>query len=278
MPCHAPIAAWRSQAGKIQIGLQRPADDADPLRLPCGKCLGCILANTKEWTLRCHLEQQQHPATVFTTLTLDRQHQSPTLCIRHVQLWLKRLRKAVGPDNPLRHFTSGEYGETNGRPHYHSILFGLSLRHSNAIHQEWNKGDTGGFTRTKNVSPQAIAYVAGYTSKKLGLKHEYTTKAPPFRIMSTGIGGHARSLDPLTGELRNEGSWREFAILNGAKIPVPRYYHENWKQYSSDEEIEKLRLEKLQYALNRDTSQRALDAAEEIDRRKRQLQGARRKL
>ncbi len=80
-------------------------------------------------------------------------------------------------------FACGEYGETTHRPHYHAILYGLSERDAQLVEDTWGKG----ITKTVEVTPAAIAYVAGYTSKKIGWKLQ-----------------RRRITDPETGELLYE--------------------------------------------------------------------------
>lgn len=264
MPCYHPLRAYKTPHGQILLG--KDAADTHQLRLPCGGCLGCRLARAKEWTLRCTLELQRHPAAVFTTLTYNDKSLPPTLERKALQLWLKRLRKALGPKKPIRFFASGEYGETNNRPHYHAILYGIPLCHSGTIEDAWQKR---GFTKTVNLTPAAIAYVAGYNSKKLGWKKYIQEERvdpdtgecyhwqPPFQEMSRrpGIGGHARQWPD---------SWRDSAILNGYPIPVPRYLHESWKEQATATELETLELEKIKKAILTDTSTPRLEAAEQI--------------
>lgn len=273
VPCFHPLRAWRTQEGQVRLGRELP--DSTLLRLPCGGCLGCRTARAKAWALRCQLELQQHPSAVFTTLTYDDDHLPATLEKRHVQLWLKRLRKET--DRRIRFFASGEYGESNERPHYHAIVYGLQLQHRDVIERTWGAG----LTHTVNVSAGAIAYVAGYTSKKIGYKlqereavdpstGEVFTWQPPFIQMSRkpGIGGHARQYAE---------SWRLYAVMNGYKMPVPRFLHEAWKNQATPEQQEDLIYEKSQLA-SRDTSETRLRAAEKIAIAKQSLQGDSRKL
>lgn len=205
-----------------------------PLKLPCGKCLDCQQRSKLHWVLRCTQEATQHKSVLFATLTYEK---APwTLAIRELQNFHKRLRKEIAKDDNrrYRHFSCGEYGETHGRPHYHAILFGLDKQDEDTIDKAWGKG----FTTVERAGPGAIAYVAGYVNKKAELQ---TSDAEgwqnPFIVMSRGgrqgigIGGHARQW---------RDSWRDHAILNGNKIPVPRYYHTEWKQTATEDELQEL--------------------------------------
>lgn len=241
MGCLQPVLAYRSRTGEIKIGKELP--DSSALQLHCGKCLGCRAANAKAWALRCHLELQQHRSAVFTTLTYDEENRPPTLTKRHLQLFLKRFRKAMGANRPVRFFASGEYGETTNRPHYHAILYGPGMGDKKEIERSWGHG----YADVQPISAQRIAYCAGYVQKKLSPwqgSTEYVdqwgelhTWQPPFALMSRrpGIGGHARKW---------VNSWRIHAIYNGQRLPVPRFLHNAWKAIATDEEIENLIYEK----------------------------------
>lgn len=284
MPCHAPQTAWRTATGKIHLGRTPPrateilAADADELRLPCGKCLGCQRSNALSWAIRCQLEWQDHDRAAFTTLTYDDQHLPPTLRRRELQLFLKRVRRRAA--RPVRFFASGEYGEQNGRPHYHALLFGIDQSDKGLVDDAWARG----FTQTIALTPEAIAYVARYTQKKWSDRisnqkervdpetGEVYTWQPPFLQMSRrpGIGANAR---------RWPHSWRDHAIYGGQPVPVPRFLHEAWKAQATKEEIQQLREEKKQKAKTReDSTPERLEAAAAIARAQQALSAAKRKL
>lgn len=198
MACFHPLQAWRATSGDIKISKQ--PHDGIPLRLPCGNCLGCRQNAAQAWTLRCQLELQQHHSAVFTTLTYADEHLPLTLQPQQLQLWLKRLRNHSGT-KPIRFFASGEYGEQTKRPHYHALLYGLSMADERMVERTWGHGHT----KTEPITPARIAYTAGYCQKKIGYKrygHERVDAEtgevykwqPPFKQMSRrpGIGGQAR--------------------------------------------------------------------------------------
>lgn len=289
MACHHPLRAWRTRSGEVRLNREVP--DAAPLALPCGGCLGCRTANAKAWALRCQLELNDHDNAVVATLTYDEEHVPPTLRVRDVQLLNKRLRqqlrrkgrgkrRSAAQPIRLRHFTCGEYGETNGRPHYHALLYGPGQQHSDLIQSCWREERKDGkkilgHVHIDTVTPAAIAYVAGYVAKKLNHKLDdpeeietgvdpetgevlYTKWQKPFTIMSRnpGIGGNAR---------KHTQSWRAYAIQHGKMIPVPKYLHEAWKQQATPEQLETLEYEKLQNRIRKTPITPAqLEAAEKI--------------
>ena len=179
----------------------------------------------------------------WATLTYEDKYLPPTLQKTHLSGYLKRLRARL-PDTPVRFFGSGEYGEKHGRPHYHVILYGLT-REETAIRSSW----TAGHVRVDPLTPAAINYVAGYTSKKLGrpvrapteqvdpTTGEVFTYQDAFVLMSRrpGIGSDAREF---------WRSWRETAIHNGVPVPVPRYLHNAWRNNTSEQQHSKLKQDK----------------------------------
>lgn len=241
MPCTLPLHAYRIPGGKARLGRAPP--NTDTLYLPCGQCLGCQTSRAKEWALRCHLEQQQHECGAFSTITYEDRWMPPTLEKRALQLFLKRVRAKLPSARPIRFFACGEYGATTGRPHYHALLFGASDQDQQLIQDSWHFGHI----KTETMSPQRIAYTAGYTTKKLADKYRFRrygdqvdpttgevyTYQPPFLQMSRrpGIGGHARD---------HASSWRSYAIHNGIKMPVPRFYHQAWETSATEEQIAQL--------------------------------------
>lgn len=277
MPCYQPIHGWRTPSGGILIGNTKLRPDLIYVPLPCSKCIGCQQAHAKAWALRCQLELQQHTHACFSTLTYSNDNQPITLSKRHLQLWLKRLRSITA--KPIRFFASGEYGEHTQRPHYHALLFGLPQSAANRIENAWALGHV----RTTAITPQRVAYTAGYTAKKAGWRETATQERidpdtgevyywqPPFIQMSRrpGIGAHARQWTQ---------SWRLYAIQNGFKMPVPRFYHEAWKATATDQEKEELLQEKNHFALTRHTTIQQLAAGEKIAYAKQAINGDKRKL
>lgn len=299
MGCHHPIRAWRTSSGEVRLNRETP--NAAPLALPCGGCLGCRTAKAKEWALRCHLELGDHQSAAVATLTYDEEHCPPTLRLRDLQLYHKRLRqqlnrlKTAEPIR-LRHFASGEYGEENGRPHFHSILFGPdAATHQEQIQSAWTeagrkrKRPALGHVHIDTVTPAVINYVAGYVAKKLDYRRDgpkyveaidydtgelgYVRWQQPFITMSRnpGIGGKART------EYTN--SWRAYAIMNGNQMPVPKYLHDAWKAQATPQQLEELEYERFQNRIRKTPiTPEQLHAAEEIAKAKHKLQAARRQL
>ena len=110
-------------------------------RVPCGRCLGCRAAKSKEWAQRLLNEQAYWRTESFITLTYDDKNlpEGGKLVKSDLQLFFKRLRKNI--DWPIKYYACGEYGDVTFRPHYHAIVFGIDKRDSKNIIKSWDKGE-----------------------------------------------------------------------------------------------------------------------------------------
>lgn len=249
MPCFRPLAAWRkaerNPSGKRGITFRQSESNLIPIQLPCGQCIGCRLERSRQWAIRCVHEAQLHKENCFVTLTYDDSHlpDGGTLVVRDFQLFMKRLRKAIG-DARVRFFHCGEYGEQMDRPHYHACLFGydfpdrelwsirdeVKLYRSAMLEKLW----TVGFSTVGDVTFESAAYVARYITKKVtgkGIEIEpgrvispeewYGGRKPEYVTMSRrpGIGAnwykkYARDVYPADSVV----------VRGGVKCRPPRFY------------------------------------------------------
>jgi len=149
---------------------------------------------------------------------------------------MKRLRRHYEPAK-IRFFQCGEYGERNGRPHHHYILFGEDFSSDRTLYQTSQSGlpqytsatlDTlwgHGLCTIGDVTFESAAYVARYVLKKVsgdGKDAHYNGRLPEFVTMSRrpGIGAlwlqkHQRDVYP--GDLFVPGDGRP------ASLP-PKYF------------------------------------------------------
>jgi len=192
------------------------------LEVPCGQCRACKKKKRQEWAMRMQHELNSHEDSCFVTLTYEgEQYDFGSLKKRDLQLYLKRLRKNIG-ERKIRYFACGEYGEKNTlRPHYHLIIFGLSLRpeDKNLVKDSWGLGqvDIG------IAEPASIRYVAQYINKKFvgELEEEIykqTNRETPFKLASMGLG---RDFCDKNAEQINQ---QLHLTSNGVKTSIPRYY------------------------------------------------------
>lgn len=193
------------------------------LKVPCQKCLNCIIQKRTEWTLRLWHELGYHEKSVFLTLTYNDENNIGTLSKRHLQLFFKRLRKRLG-EQKIKYFAVGEYGEKMLRPHYHSIVFGLGLDKDSkqAVFDSWPYASWNEKPYLKKhcfgtVTSDSIQYVAKYLQKQLG-DDFYEDKERPFRIISQGIG-KSYLLDNIQS-IKQKG----YIKFKGSKRSLPRYY------------------------------------------------------
>ncbi len=226
MTCVNPIyAEWTNGKGSEVKFIDPRFDPISPatLLLPCRKCIGCRMDATRDWGVRCMAEAQSHSANSFITLTFNRENLPEDGCVdkRHIQLFMKRLRKAIAPIR-VRYFACGEYGARGNRPHYHIILFGYafpdrtqwtqSLYRSKLLESLWPYG----YSSVGQVTFKSARYVAGYATKKLNAAPT-PHLTPSFALMSRrpGIGHSGISVSML-----NNG----FVRCNDSKVSIPKYF------------------------------------------------------
>lgn len=191
----------------------------DSITIPCGQCIECRLAYSRDWATRMMLEAQYHESSYFLTLTYDDEHVPisyypdpdgeavPALTLRKADLapFIKRLRARLDylGRPQIRFYACGEYGDTTHRPHYHLIVFGLQLTDLTQVSRSW-RGDKYyssqlisecwpyGYNLVAPVCFETCAYVARYVTKKWTGDYKYFYSAfniePEFSQMSRRPG------------------------------------------------------------------------------------------
>lgn len=246
--------------------------------VPCGSCLACKIQKSSEWAMRLTHEYSQRKKGVFLTLTYNDENLplNEHLVKKDLQNFFKRLRQYMVRrlrDNlmeqpeyscmsvssvekiaqkklsgQLKYFSCGEYGDKNGRPHYHAIILGFSKYDKefiNGVKTSWKKCSWNLLNFDEvfgTVNYDSCRYVADYSFSKQSMK-EYVrqgyyserkgkdefgndkifydmVKQPPFQLVSQGIG--------LTylNNYRDELLQREKVTVHGAERNLPRYYRE----------------------------------------------------
>lgn len=214
------------------------------MSVPCGQCIGCKLDRSRDWATRLTHEAQLHEDNCFLTLTFsdDFYPDSGSVSVEDVQKFMRRLRKAVGP---VRFFACGEYGEAGDRPHYHVLVFGHAFLADRYL---WRQSPAGfpiyrsalleklwpfGYSEIGTVTHQSAGYVARYVTKKISgdmaeehytRDHPYTGEQvrvrPEFIVMSNRPGIGRGWFDKFHADAFPS----DFLIIEGSKVPVPRYY------------------------------------------------------
>ena len=259
MPCYRPLEGFRSLVrnpnGKRSIVFNRRQGYTDmPIQLPCGKCTGCRLEHSRKWAIRCMHEAQMHQNNSFVTLTycpekLPTIDKHPTLEKRHLQLFIKRLRKKYGKG--IKYYACGEYGSGYGRPHYHLCIFGVGfmdktvwkikngnkLYTSEKLNKLWTDPADGkqiGWAVIGDLTFQSAAYVARYVMKKRKGKDkdsfyeksynhetgEVISIQPEFPLMSRRPGIGQAWLERYKTEVYPQDS----IIHDHKELKPPKYY------------------------------------------------------
>ena len=161
-----------------------------PQVVACGRCVACRINRTRDWTVRCMLELESFDYVAqFQTLTFSNDNLPVDFGLhkRDLQLYFKRLRKNLC-DRRIRYFACGEYGDRQGRPHYHAIVFGLSnsVVDRLIVQKSWPFG----FVYCGSAEWNSIQYVTKYIQKKwTGEKAAvYGNRQSPFQLVSKGLG------------------------------------------------------------------------------------------
>lgn len=178
--------------------------------VPCGMCIACRIAKTREWTLRLMMENKSWKASGFLTLTYDNDHVPTTAC-GHLTLFpddlsdfmdalrerLRRLKREQsykgvvqeGKSPPLlRYYACGEYGDHTLRPHYHAVIFGVGPEDRDLLLDVWKKGHV----KIDPLTRERCQYCAQYVQKKIFKDPRkywdmYGCVAQPFQRQSQGI-------------------------------------------------------------------------------------------
>jgi len=247
--CYSPLKAYRTPHGSdnaITFNATRALNSSHPITFPCGQCVGCRSDRVQQWGLRCMHEAQMHPHNSFLTLTYDDEHLPADYSVDKptFQKFMKRLRKPML--GKLRFYACGEYGDINGRPHYHALIFGWDFHADRKLIKETEFGNLYtsdqaskawpfGHVWIGDVSYKSAAYVAGYVSKKItgpNAPSHYLRTHPKgylvqvkseFQLSSVGIGRawyQAYKFDAFPSD---------FLVVDGKQVPVPRYYLDKLK-------------------------------------------------
>lgn len=219
---------------------------------PCGHCLACRINRRRKWTLRLILESMCYdPSDIrFVTLTYndeslpyDEQYR-PSLCKHDIVTYLKRLRYYVPG---MRYFVGGEYGTKTDRPHYHCILFGCSPLFDSYVTGLWSGPKTNyGFSYIGDSSSiDALQYVAGYVSKKVGFSNRRPKEFREFSLQSRKPPLGFGVLDQLKAQIEKVTSYGNALptslTVSGRILPFDRtilnaLYHYFYRDMDNNED------------------------------------------
>ncbi|MBA7542297.1 hypothetical protein ES705_34618 [subsurface metagenome] len=163
--------------------------------------------------------------SIFITLTYDDEYlpKNKSISKRTLVKFIKRLRKKVEP-RKIKYYACGEYGEKEGRPHYHAIILNIGLNEQELIKEAWSiDGNPLGFIKYGNVEYNSIRYVADYIHNTDAVKNikrfQWIREGEkPFQIQSNGIGKRF--------VLENSKYLKEKlgCTVRGVEVGLPKYY------------------------------------------------------
>lgn len=201
--------------------------------VPCGQCIGCRLERSRQWAIRISQEASLYEQNCFITLTYMDKCCPPSLVLRDFQLFMKRLRKKYG--NGIRFFHCGEYGDLNGRPHYHAALLnfdfpdkklyysrnGFNYYLSESLSNLWPFG----IHLISDLTYDSAGYIARYVLKKItgySAADAYRDKAPPYVTMSRRPGIGMPWIEKFLENVYNH----DRVVVKGHECLPPRFYDE----------------------------------------------------
>lgn len=293
MACYHPLTAYRSHTektknGKSVICFNRASVSGSPfdiMKLPCGQCIGCQIARSRDWALRCCHEASLYQNNCFITLTFNDDYINDrwTLVKSDFQKFMKRLRKeypGVQPVNvdgsityPIRFFHVGEYGSLLSRPHHHALLFNfdfpdkviydqrdnVTLYRSPSLEKLWPYG----FCTIGEVNFASAAYCARYCTKK-----KYGDYAASHYVRTDESTGEVYYLEPEYITMSNRSGigrgWydkyksdlypKDFITFAGRKLRVPSYYDKIYDRCEPDKMLQIKYKRKLAALANSDNN------------------------
>lgn len=241
-------------------------DGLKEMEVPCNRCPNCRQRRASGWSFRLQQEEKVCKSAHFITLTYDTKsvpfnnQGKQTLRKRDLQLFFKRLRKAMGKKgrsyidsngklwnfSKVRYYAVGEYGDKTWRPHYHLILFNAPIeliqnswartvyKRERVMRKRAYKGERYKFVDTKKtihlgsvyygtVTGASIAYALKYISKEGKIPFGDSRKKE-FSLMSKGLGKNYLTPQMISWHLANMEKRQYCVMEGGTKVSMPRYY------------------------------------------------------
>lgn len=211
--------------------IDTPGNIEKPIQVPCGKCIPCLMSKRSDWCFRLEQEYKYSKTAYFVTLTYDQKHCPDQLEVIHLQLYLKKVRKAL-PNEKIRYYAVGEYGSKSGRPHYHLIIFNAT---EEVLRSKWTDKQKRviGLVHIGRVTPASVAYCTKYI-----LQPELSNgKKKAFATMSRAYGIGAMYLQDNMVKWHRDND-ANYVMRYNEKGRLPRFYREKiWYKPKDRERI-----------------------------------------
>lgn len=190
-----------------------------PEWVPYNKYGRKVLVETREKDLKIHLQEQgrKRITKAWKKKQPDRSIQGYMKRVRTNQgrsgITIEHLKNNLKPNDKIKFFAAGEYGEERSRPHYHAIIYNASRK---IIEESWNYGHV----HVVQANEQLICYLMKYLEKQLGQEPD-KLKPREFNIMSEGIGkGYIKKMKEWHRQNKDVLYVR---MKSGILVPMPRY-------------------------------------------------------
>lgn len=251
MPCFKPLTAFRTLKVNPSTGRRsltfnpiKALREAGGLKLPCGQCIGCREDRAHNWAIRCSHEAKLSSASCFLTLTYADEHcpQDYSVKKRELQLFMGRVRDTLGPGK--RFFGCGEYGEEDGRPHYHVLGFNFDFSADRKFHRK--RGDHHVFrsAELEKLWPYGFSEIGSVTAASAGYCAQYCVKkrtgaeADSYYLRRSPLTGDLHQVEPEFSLMsRRPGigtAWfdrfasdafpSDFIVVDGRMVRPPKFY------------------------------------------------------
>lgn len=246
-----PAAVPRDADRFPDVICKKPFMVEGALPVGCGQCLPCRVSKQRMWAHRMYLESLMHDTSCFLTLTYKPEELpvDGSLDPAHPRDFLKRVRAHIAPQK-LRFVLAGEYGDKGQRPHYHLMMFGMSMLDLGLFESKWPLG----FVYAGDCNIKTCMYVSKYTLKRMTEDTDWRLdgRHPEFarRSLKPGIGALAMAvicekLQTRWGQelLRETGDVPRQLKLGKQTLVLGRYLRQKLRQEigMTDDDIEAVR-------------------------------------
>lgn len=288
MACFHPLTGFRGTAinprtGKVAVHINKKSlagDIQNPIKIPCGHCIGCRLDRSLHWAMRCMCEAKLHKENSFITLTYDNENLKKSSEIRSLNKkdfdkFLAKLREGIRYHygKEIRFYACGEYGDLYGRPHYHAAIFGYAfpdrtylktingvrLYTSAFLSKYWKSG----FSTVGDLTMESAAYVARYVTKKIygpSADCRYKGRTPEYTQMSRRPGVGRRYYETYKESIYAIDG----VMVKPGKVIKPGRYFDSIYDTTNQKELEEIKKKRLEKVNEDDNTFQRLKVKEQI--------------